>query len=150
MPSATATRTLTSKVSSFPRWLGWLALAVVIVIIGVAGTRLLQGPHLIGRVTVVNPSKYAVEVEIADAKRDGWTLLGTTPPKSSSSVDDVVDQGDTWVFRVHAQGVSGGDFVTSRDQLARSRWRVTIPSAVIDRLAAQNIAPSPTTGFGAA
>jgi hypothetical protein len=149
MPSATATRTLTSKVPSFPRWLGWLGLAVVIVIIGVAGTRLLQGPHLIRRVTVANPSKYAVEVEIADARRDGWTLLGTTPPKSSSNIDDVIDQGATWVFRVHAQGVSGGDFVASRALLIRSHWRVTIPPEVIDRLTAQNIAPSPTTGFGA-
>jgi hypothetical protein len=74
--------------------------------------------------------------------------LGSTPPKSSSTLDDVIDQGSDWVFRVHAQGVSGGDFAMSRALLARLHWQVTIPSEVIDRLAAQHISASPTTAFG--
>jgi hypothetical protein len=146
MSSATAIRTITPRRSSLPPWLGWVALAAIIVVSGYAGTRLLQGPDVVRRVTIVNPSKYAVEVEIAGAHRDGWTVLGSTPPGSSSTDDDVVDQGGTWVFRVHAQGVSGGDFALSRAALARSHWRVTIPSAVIDELAAQSISASPTTG----
>ena len=149
MPSATAIRTTTPKPSPLPRWLGWAALAAIIVVVGYAGTRALQGPHVVPHVTIVNPSKYAVEVETAGAKRDGWTVLGSTPPKSSSTLDDVIDQGSTWVFRVHAQGVSGGDFVMSRALLARLHWQVTIPSDVIDKLAAQRISASPTTAPGA-
>jgi hypothetical protein len=126
-----------------PRWLGWLALTLVIVVTGFAGTAFLDGPRLISRLNVVNPSPYTVELAIAGAGRDGWTLLGATQSKSTSSVYDVVDQGSAWVFRVHAQGVSGGEFVVSRERLDQLRWRVTIPSSVIDRLESQRISPSP-------
>jgi uncharacterized protein involved in outer membrane biogenesis len=143
MSSAIATRTISSKASSIPRWVGWLALTLVIVVAGIAGTALLEGPHVISRVTVVNPSPYTVELETAAAGRNGWTLLGATQPKSTSSIEDVVDQGSEWVFRVRAQGVSGGDFVVSRDRLEQARWRVTVPAEVIDRLESQRIAPSP-------
>jgi hypothetical protein len=143
MSSATATRIISSKAASIPRGAGWLALTVVIVIAGIAGTALLDGPRVVSRVTVVNTSKYTLEVATAGAGRDGWTLLGATQPKSTSSVGDVADQGSEWVFRVRAQGVSGGEFVVTRDRLEQSRWRVTIPSSVIDRLESQRIAASP-------
>src|SRR5689334_14737586 len=106
MPSATAIRINSSK-ASLPRWLGWLALGLVVVFVGIAGTRLSRGPRVVAQVTVVNPSPYTVEVEVTDAHRDGWVLLGATPPKSSTREEDVIDQGATWVFGVRAQGVSG-------------------------------------------
>jgi hypothetical protein len=143
MSSATATATISSKPSSLPRWLGGLALTVVIVVAGIVGNAILAGPRLISRVTVVNPSPYAVEIEVSDPGGHAWLRLGSTPPKSAARVDDVIDQGPEWVFRVRAQGVSGGEFVVDRDQLARSRWRVTVPSSVIARLESQDIPASP-------
>jgi hypothetical protein len=143
MPSATITRIRKSKPPSV-HWLRWLGAAVIAVVVTVGGAELLQGPQFVPRVTFVNPSPYTIEMQVSDADRDGWTVLGPIEANGTSSVEQIIDQGDAWVFRTQAQGVSGGEFTSSRSALERSNWRVTIPSSVIDRLRDQNISASPT------
>ncbi len=145
MPNTTATRTTVPKALTLPRWLGWVAAVVAVLLVTVAASAVLRGPRFVSQVSLVNPSAYALDVQVAGADRDGWMLLGTATPNTVSVVAQVVDQGDTWVFRVGAQGVGGGDFAISRADLVRSGWRVTIPAAVIARLQAQSIPVSPTT-----
>ena len=139
MPSATATSAIRSKAASFPPWLGWVGLAVVIGVVVIAGSALLQGPRLVTRVTFVNPTPDVIEVDVAGAERDSWMGLGALQPKSATDFEGVIDQGAEWVFRVQARGISGGEFVASRASLDKAGWRITIPPEVIARLA--NTAP---------
>jgi hypothetical protein len=147
MSSVTATRTNPPRESSIPRWVRSMALVVFVAVVAVAASRFIKGPQLVARVTFVNPSPYALDIEIAGANRDGWLLLGTVQPGSSTDVNQVVDQGATWVFRVDAEGVPGGDFAMSRRTLAQASWRVAIPPAVIARLGLLHATTPPAPNF---
>jgi len=124
-----------SKAPSFPPWLGWVGLAVVIAVVGLAVSAFLEGPRSVSRLTFENPTPYVIEVDVTGAERDGWTPLGALQPKSTTDVEDVIDQGPEWVFRVLAEGLPGGEFVASRASLEKAGWRITIPPEVIARLA---------------
>ena len=147
MPSLTEIRPDTPRTARFPRWTLWLGLVLVTALVLFGATRIVRGPRFIGQITFENPTPYAVDIEVAGTSRDGWVPLGTMQQNSSTVAGEVVDQGSTWVFRASAQGVSGGDFVISRSTLQESHWRVTIPSAVDDRLHAQHVPIPPPTNY---
>jgi hypothetical protein len=142
MPT-TLTERMRSEAPSLPRWTRWVVAAVAIGFVALGVSQVLRGPQFVAQVSFVNPSPYALDLQVASATRDDWMLLGTSPPNGTFSVAQVVDQGSTWVFRIYSQGVDGGAFAVSRSDLVRSGWRVTIPSTVIVRLQAQNIPVPP-------
>ena len=142
MPNTTATPDATTTATTLG-WLRWAAGAVVVLLATVAASGFLRGPRFVSQVSFVNPSPYALDLQVAGADRDGWMLLGTVSPNTMSTVGGVVDQGDTWVFRVGFEGVDVADFSVSRSELVRSGWRVTIPAVVIARLQAQSVPVAP-------
>jgi hypothetical protein len=144
MPT-TLTQPIERTLPSLPRWALSIAVAVAVAIALAAfgSSNLLRGPRFVAGVTVDNPSPYAIDLQVTDSSRDGWMLLGVAAPQSTLTVNQVVDQGATWVFRVQSQGIDAGEFALSRADLAASGWRITIPTAVIGRLQAQNISVSP-------
>ena len=103
-------------------------------------------PSFTDRVMVTNPTPYHVEVDVRGGENQSWFSLGGFARESSRTSYEVIDQGRQWVFHFTAGGRDGGDLVVPRDQLRANRWRVTVPDAVADRLAAQGLAPSAPLG----
>jgi hypothetical protein len=98
-------------------------------------------PSFVREITLENPTVYQLEVEVSDG-RSGWLGLGAVAREGTQTFLDVIDQGDTWIFRFAYVGVQGGELRLSREELARSRWRVRVPEAVQARLAAAGLEPS--------
>jgi len=115
------------------------ALVGIAVIIGVSAA--VEGPTYIDRISIRNATTYAVDVEVTNGSRDGWTNLGPVSPNERHNFRMVVDKGDRWVVRVSSSGIDGGQVEVDRDRLARRGWEVTIGDEISERLAA-NGAPS--------
>lgn len=113
-----------------------MALAVIV---GVSAA--VEGPSYVDRLTIHNPTAYAVEVQVADDNHDAWLDLGPVSPGERHTFSTVVDHGDRWVVRVSSAGVGGGQFGRSRAGLERRGWLVTIPDEVGGRLAARGVTP---------
>lgn len=144
MTSHTATR-------PGPRRARWRAVAgseLVLLIVAAAiaagiGRVVLDAPPSIDQVAVTNVSEYDVTVQVSSGDRDGWTSLTTVGRRSTRVVVDVLDQGDTWVFRFTAQGRNGGELHVDRSDLEFTDWAVTVPDHVIDHLRAIGTPPPP-------
>lgn len=125
------------------RW-SWLAGAIAAVVFVAVVPSMIADPPKISRLTLVNPTPYPVDVQVTAALPDGWMELGTAQPGTTTVVQDVIDQGSTWLFRFTTDGYDGGQLQLGRDDLVGSRWRVTISASVGDRLAHEGATPSPT------
>lgn len=101
------------------------------------------GPDTVPRITFENPTGYALDIEVSSGPGDGWTSAGSVRQRSTGEVTEVVDQGDTWLFRFDSQGATGGELGLSRTELEASGWRVAIPDDVGARLAAAGAPPTP-------
>jgi hypothetical protein len=115
---------------------GLLAFAVVL---GVS--QALQGPGLVDRVTIDNPTPYPLEIEVAGGRGDSGLTLGPVSAGGRHAFESVVDQGDQWVVRVSSARSDGGEVVLRRSELERSNWVVTIPEAVGSKLADNGALP---------
>jgi hypothetical protein len=111
-----------------------------------AGTQALEGPGVIERVTVDNPTPYQVEVAVAGSDGGSRLTLGPVSSGESHAFASVVDRGDRWVVHVTSARSDGGEFVVRRADLERSKWVITIPNEVASRLAANGASPRPPTG----
>jgi hypothetical protein len=118
----------------------WLPVAVLAALIAVAllAPGLKPGPF-VGRVTLVNHSEYAVDVDVAGASTAEWMPLGTTGVHASTSIASVFDQGSTWTFRFSVQGHELGEIVESRAELARVGWQVVVPDRFIAQLRSSGV-----------
>jgi hypothetical protein len=126
---------------SFRWW--WLLIALGTVLFLSVAPRVLASPPHVSRVSFVNKTGYAIDVDVTGAQRDGMTLLGTAQQKGPTVVYEVIDQGDTWIFHFVSQGQDGGELRLSRADLARSAWQVAIPQSVGEQLAREGAPTSP-------
>ncbi len=115
--------------------------AVVALALIFGGAQALEGPDVISRVVVENPTPYPVDVAVAGS--DGGSVLTLGPVSSGErhSFASVVDQGDRWVVHVTSARADGGAFVVRRAELERTNWVITIPDTVSSRLAANGASP---------
>ena len=120
-----------------------VAIVIAIASVLVVGVVLLDGPARISRLTVANPTDYDVSIQLAPGADGAWLPLAVLGQRSTREVRDVIDQGDSWVFRFRAQGQDGGDLTISRAELAAAGWQVTVPATVTSRLQALGVPPSP-------
>ncbi len=112
----------------------WTFIGILAIGAAIVTNRVTTVPANVERVTFVNSSDDTIDVAVNDADLSGWMSLGPVGPGATSTVQQVVDQGPTWVFRFTAQGVDGGKLVMSRTALVAARWRVVIPARVIERI----------------
>ena len=126
-----------------PRVDAWIPIAVIVAVVAIALFRpaLEPGPF-VSRVTFVNGSEYAFDVDVTGAKADGWMLLGAAAERGETHVADVFDQGGTWNFRFTTQGRVAGEVALSKADLQRGGWRVSIPAAFADTLRADGVVPT--------
>lgn len=108
-------------------------LAALALILGVL--RSVQGPAVIERVTIDNPTPYPVEVSVAGSSHAARVVLGPVSPASRHTFESVLDEGDRWVVRVTSARSNGGEFAVRRGDLHRSNWVITIPDSVGAKLA---------------
>jgi hypothetical protein len=104
--------------------------------------RAVRLPPFVDRIAIENRTEYKLEVDVAGAERDLWLDLGAVNRKTTKTIEAVIDQGDTWVFRLHYGGENAGEFTVSRDDLVRDRWRAQFPDEAGHRLAGMGVPPS--------
>src|SRR4051812_37941915 len=110
----------------------WWALVAVATIVAfvVIPHPATTSPKTIPRLTVANGSLYDLDINVTGASRDGWTGVGTAKAHSTKEFNDVIDQGDTWILHLAAQGEDGGEVQISRSDLSGGGWHIDIPEAV--------------------
>jgi hypothetical protein len=128
------------------RWAVPLGIAAVALVAFIAAQLSMSSPATVTRITFRNNSSYDLLVSATGASRDGVTSLGTAVAHTSTEVDDVIDQGDEWIFHFEGQARDGGEVQVSRRELAGAHWTFTIPDAVGERLRAAGATSSPPVG----
>jgi hypothetical protein len=93
-------------------------------------------------VVIDNPTAFNANVDVTGSSRDGWVGLATVEAGSETTVQEVLDQGDTWIFRAGYSGYEQ-EIELSREELERARWRVTIPATFESELRQRGIQPPP-------
>jgi hypothetical protein len=101
------------------------------------------GPKFVDRVSVVNTTDFHLEVELSGAEGSRSLALGTVERGRTKTFGQVIDQGDTWVFRLLYGGELGGRITVSRSELERNRWRLRVPESVGQRLLEAGLIPPP-------
>lgn len=91
-------------------------------------------PATVAEVTIVNGTDYDLDVEVSDGDQHGWLPLAIVQAGATDVSQEVIDQGDVWVFRFRHWGDPVGELSLSRGELERSGWRVEVPVAVSERL----------------
>lgn len=107
-----------------------IALAVCFIALLTGVLRLVEDPATVDHLVIENRTGAAVDVGIASDPQESEILLATIEPDSSTRVDDVLDQGSTWEFRVAQAGERIGTVTRSRDRLERDGWRVVLPASL--------------------
>ena len=113
-----------------------IGVAIVLAVLLFASLRVLDQPGHVPRLTIDNPSEYALDVAVTSGGRHGWLALSGLPVHATRDFQHVLDQGDTWVFSFRAQGRDGGQVTVSRADLEAGGWKLTVPTQVLDRLRA--------------
>lgn len=113
----------------------WIAATAVV-------TAAIRTPPHVDRITVDNPHPWHVHVEATDPDRDGWVGIGGVEREDRHTVEQVLDQGDTWIIRFSYAGQSTETEV-SRDQLEQDGWQVVVPDRLADRLRATGTPETP-------
>jgi hypothetical protein len=117
------------------------AVVALAVIIGVSAA--VEGPTYVDRISIRNATPYAIDVEVSNGDRDGWTNLGPVSPNERHAFRTVVDKGDRWVVRVSSAKIDGGQVEVGRDQIARRGWEITIGDEISGRLAENGATSAP-------
>jgi len=118
-----------------------LAGAVMVVVVLLQAPFLDTGPF-VPRLTVDNPTRFDINVDLASGDRRGWIHLGTVGRESQSVLEEIADPGATWVFRLSYAGVEVGELVVPRSDLRAAGWRLDIPADVGSRIADAGFTPS--------
>jgi hypothetical protein len=103
-----------------------------------------RAPAYVEEVVVANPTAYDVNVEVRPAEAAGaWLPIGRARHGHDTPFGQVVDQGATWIVRFGYAGVEGGEITLRREDLERSKWRITVPETVGSRLQDAGVVPPP-------
>jgi hypothetical protein len=102
-------------------------------------------PATVPRLTIVNPTRYDIDVSLTNGSHDGVMPVGTALANTSTDFHDVIDQGPNWVFHFGSPNPSAPEVTVSRSALRQQGWREVIPDAVIQHLASSAPATVPAT-----
>ena len=91
-------------------------------------------PPKIDRISIVNPTGYDLGVEVTDRDRDGWLPVAIVEAGEEDIAQDVIDQGEVWIFRFRHWGDPVGELSLTSAELEENGWRVEVPSEVEERL----------------
>jgi hypothetical protein len=97
----------------------------------------------VDELSIVNETEYSANVEVTDENRDGWLELGLVEPNSTIVIEDVIDQGDVWIFRFDYLGKYQEEVELSSSELAQSEWSVQVPQSFEQSLRDMGVPPPP-------
>ncbi|MDQ3662677.1 MAG: hypothetical protein M3454_16805 [Actinomycetota bacterium] len=117
-------------------------------VVAVGACVLLGGPACSGvsfvdEVAIVNDTEYSANIDVTDETRDGWLLLTSVEPESTTTVEEVIDQGETWIFRFDYIGKYEEEVEISRRELERGDWTIEVPESFEQRLRDLDFSPPP-------
>ena len=95
------------------------------------------------RLVIVNPGDFPAEVRVTDAERSGWFILGRAEDNAETDFHQVIDQGETWIFRFDYLGEHEEELMVKRSELESSEWTVTIPAEFASSLREMGFSPPP-------
>jgi hypothetical protein len=99
--------------------------------------RMLTLPPSVHHLRIDNPSKFDLSIAVTSGDHDGWMSVGSARRNATTGFDDVLDQGDVWIFRFSAQARSAAEVRVTRGEMASAGWQLSIPPQVSDDLRAQ-------------
>lgn len=91
-------------------------------------------PPTVDRITIANPTGYDLDVDVTDRDGESWLPVVIVEAGTEDVVQEVIDQGDEWVFRFLHWGDPVGELRVTRSELEGSDWRVEVPAEVGERL----------------
>jgi hypothetical protein len=91
-------------------------------------------PPTVERITIANPTGYDLDVEVTDRDRAEWLPVAIVEAESEDVAQEVIDQGEEWIFRFRHFGDPVGELSFTRTDLERNGWRVEVPAEVEERL----------------
>ena len=97
----------------------------------------------VDEVTIVNDTEYLANVDVTDKPGDGWLPLTVVEPQSTTAVEEVIDQGEVWIFRFDYIGKYEEEVEMSRRELEESDWTVEVPQSFEQRLLDLGVPPPP-------
>ena len=97
----------------------------------------------VDEVTIVNDTEYSANVDVTDETRNGWLGLTAVQPASTTTVEEVIDQGEVWVFRFDYVGKYEEEVEVTRDELERNDWTVEVPESFELELHDLSVPPPP-------
>jgi hypothetical protein len=94
-------------------------------------------------VTIVNDTEYSAEVDATSKARNGWLGLTIVRPQSTTTVEEVIDQGEVWIFRFDYLGKYEEEVEIARRELEQNDWRIEVPLSFEQRLRDLDVPPPP-------
>jgi hypothetical protein len=98
---------------------------------------------VVDHVKIVNDTDYSANVDLTNTTRDGWLSLTVVEAHSTRRVNEVIDQGEIWVFRFDYVGKHHEEVELSRAELERNEWTIVVPQSFEQRLRDLEIPPPP-------
>lgn len=100
-------------------------------------------PRFVERLTVVNGTDYPATVGVSDGQRSGWLGLTVVGAHEKRSVQEVLDQGDVWIFRFDYAGEHVEEVTMTRRELQATNWAAEVPDSFGERLKDMGVPPPP-------
>jgi hypothetical protein len=97
---------------------------------------LVRPPPRVAHLDIVNDSSTEVEVGVSGPSRDDLLGLAVALPQRTTRVQDVIDQGDEWVFAFATADCPAEEVRVSRQRLEDAGWKITVPEPVLATLSA--------------
>jgi hypothetical protein len=91
-------------------------------------------PATVERITIANPTAYDLDVDVTAPGQEGRLPIALVEAGSEDLVQDVIDQGEVWIFRFLHFGDPVGELRLTRAELERNGWHVEVPAEVGERL----------------
>jgi hypothetical protein len=91
-------------------------------------------PPRVDRITIVNQTAYDLDVDVAGQERGSWLPVAIAEAGSERVTEEVIDQGEMWVFRFMHWGDPVGELSLTRAELEGAGRRVEVPGEVEERL----------------
>lgn len=118
-------------------------IAIAGIALATVGAASAREPDFVDRLDVVNRAPYELSVDVRGDGDTAWLPLGYVLRDTTTTVHDVLDQGDAWTFRFTGQGRDAGEVTVTRAALARAGWRLQVPGAVENHLRSAGVPLSP-------
>jgi hypothetical protein len=101
-----------------------------------------DGVSFVDQVTIVNDTSYPATVGVR-GESGGWLALATVETDETRDVKQVIDQGESWVFRFAYGPHDPVEMEMSRQELVDANWRVAVPSEFEEELRNEGVPPPP-------